>query len=72
MAFLNAGEARIVARKGVRLNWAAYGQTIDSDKITRVRALQRENKLLVETAAGPIKIQEAGVQADLALPKDVK
>jgi len=45
------------------------GQTIDSDKITRVSVLQRENKLFVETAAGPIKIQGAGVQADLALPE---
>jgi hypothetical protein len=48
------------------------GQTVDSDKIIRVGVLEREEKLQVETADGPIQIQGAGVHADLALLKDVK
>jgi hypothetical protein len=46
------------------------GQTVDSDKILLVSVL--EEKLEVETDVGPIRIQGAGVHADLVLLKDVR
>jgi hypothetical protein len=48
------------------------GQTVDSDKILRVSVLEEGERLQVETDDGPIRIQGAGVHADLALLKNVK
>ena len=48
------------------------GQTVDSGNITRVTLLAETERLLVETAEGPIRIQGAGVHADTAMLKDVR